>query len=194
MMDNTGVVVADRGLGIQLASGRWFYFSDPQPEDVSIVDIASSLSKLARFTGHTTEFYSVAQHCDLVSRLVPERLALAALLHDATEAYIGDVSRPLKHLMDELAPGMLRDLENRIHAAINQKFGIELAEADVALIKHADNVALATEKRDLMVGETTWPGMPEPLHIKIEALGPSAAHQMFMNRFISLTHWRKLER
>lgn len=182
-MDKTGVVDHGIGPGIQVRSGGWLWFLDPRPEDIVLSDIAGALSKLCRYTGHTTEFYSVAQHSVMASKLVPKRLALAALLHDAAEAYIGDVSRPLKTLFETKAPGVLREIENRIHSAVNEAFGIRLNASDKSIIKAADNVALATEKRDLLPGDTIWPGMPEPLEQQIEPLEPHKAEAQFMRRY-----------
>ncbi len=81
-----------RGDWIQVRSGRKFHPLDPRPEDVDINDIAHALSNLCRFTGHCTDFYSVAQHSVIASQIVPPASALAALLHDASEAYMGDIS------------------------------------------------------------------------------------------------------
>lgn len=186
-MDKTGVVADElKGLGIQLYSGGWLWFDDPAPDDILIEDIAGALSKLCRYTGHTTSFYSVAQHSVLVSRIVPERLAFPALMHDATEAYIGDMSRPLKHLVLERAGDVLRALENSLHEAINKKFGVFLEPEDVGIIKAADNVALATEKRDLLRGTTEWPNMPDPLDQTINPWSPIQSEAAFLGRFYEL--------
>ena len=182
-MDKTGVVTAERGLAIQVGSGGYFHFEDPRPEEVHLSDIAAALSKITRYTGHTTEFYSVAQHSVLVSKLVPRHLALAGLLHDATEAYIGDINRPLKMLLDEKAPGVLRFIENRIHDAVSLRFNLFVTPEDHVALKHADNVALATEKRDLLYGDTEWPGMPDPMDQEIVPLAPHQAETQFLRRF-----------
>jgi hypothetical protein len=89
----------DRGIPMQLLSGKAFYVTDPKPEDIDILDIAHSLSMQCRYNGHTKGFYSVAEHSVLVANLVPPRLRLQALLHDASEAYVGDVIRPIKRLL-----------------------------------------------------------------------------------------------
>lgn len=183
-MDTTGNVVDElKGLGIQLANGGWLWFDDPQPDDIKIEDIASALSKICRYTGHCNKFYSVAQHSVMVSQLVPFRLAMAGLLHDATEAYIGDMSRPLKQLVRERAGDVMRDLENGLHKAISGKFNIYLTDEDISFIKWADNTALATEKRDLLPEAGDWPGLPDPVVGRIEPLGPEEAEIEFMNRY-----------
>src|SRR5690554_7094997 len=83
---------------IQTYTGRRFYPLDPNPADVCIEDIAHALSRITRFNAHiNAEWYSVAEHSVHVSRIVPPEYALAGLLHDASEAYIADVSRPVKH-------------------------------------------------------------------------------------------------
>lgn len=82
---------------IQTFSGRQFFPLEPRVEDVCIEDIAHGLSNLCRYAGHCECFYSVAQHCLLVSRVVPREHALRGLLHDASEAYLIDVPRPIKH-------------------------------------------------------------------------------------------------
>jgi hypothetical protein len=79
-------------------SGAEFSLIDPQPDQVRIGDIAHSLSQLCRFVGATRSFYSVAQHCVLVSDHCPPEYAFAGLMHDAAEAYCLDMPRPLKYL------------------------------------------------------------------------------------------------
>lgn len=110
---------------------------------VLIDDISHALANICRFGGHTREFYSVAQHCVLASNIVPEQDALWALLHDAAEAYVGDMTRPLK----ELLPGF-KEIEKRVERELFDIFGLQ-GEMP-ASVKHADLVLLATERRDLM--------------------------------------------
>lgn len=85
-----------RGEWILTFSGERFYPFSPAPEEVKTKDIAHALANICRFNGHTRGFYSVAAHSVHVSRLVPPEFALEALLHDAAEAYVGDMVRPLK--------------------------------------------------------------------------------------------------
>jgi hypothetical protein len=93
---------------------------------------------------------SVAQHSCLVAQALPVRLRLAGLLHDAAEAYTGDWSSPLKVLIRLEAPGLLEKIHGRVERAVEERFGLQLTEADHARIKRADLTLLATEKRDLM--------------------------------------------
>lgn len=124
-------------------SGNRFYPLAPRIDRVAIEDIAHGLAYQCRFNGQTREFYSVAQHSLIVASLVPAPLRLAALLHDAAEAYLGDMVKPLKVLLPEFSA-----LEERVTAIIADTFSIDFS--DYAPIKRADLIALATEKRDLM--------------------------------------------
>src|SRR5579885_2784587 len=85
---------------IQTYCGVAFYPLDPRPEEILIEDIAHALSMLCRFTGHVKRFYSVAQHCVYVSHRCDPKDALWGLLHDAAEAYLNDISRPVKSLRE----------------------------------------------------------------------------------------------
>lgn len=82
---------------IQTFLGKPFWPLSPRPEDIDIRDIAHALAMTCRFTGHSQKFYSVAEHSVRVSRIVPAQFALHGLLHDASEAYLCDLSRPIKH-------------------------------------------------------------------------------------------------
>lgn len=110
-----------KGDYITTISGRKFWPLDPHPEDVDIHDIAWALSRICRFGGHTNSHYSVATHCTAVSLLVPEEDALWGLLHDASEAYVGDMVRPLKDGMDAY-----KQVENRVELVIANAFGLPL--------------------------------------------------------------------
>ena len=107
---------------IETYSGKWFDILNPQPEMIDIESIAHATSMVCRFSGHTRHHYSVAQHSWLGSYLVPRENALEFLLHDASEAYIGDMSRPLKHCTE--AGKHYREVEARITAVIREVFGL----------------------------------------------------------------------
>ena len=171
-------------------NGRQAYPLHLKVEDVLITDIAHSLSRLARFQGHfLPEHYSVAEHSVLVSHLVPKRLAFHGLMHDAAEAYCGDVITPIKQM-----PGMAayRAMERRVQEVIREKFGMaRLSLVDAMKLRRADMVALLTEKRDLIVPH------PWPWDVEKEGLKPStiwncpclSAHEakaMFLSRFYEL--------
>lgn len=127
---------------IQTASGRAFSFVDIRPESICIEDIAHALAHLCRYTGHSPHHYSIAEHSIRVSMEVPRQYALEALLHDASEYALGDVSSPLKQL-PEMAG--YRVIENRVQNAINSRFGIRPTEDSHAAIKQADYNLLAVE-------------------------------------------------
>lgn len=117
-------------------SGIQFDLENPTPDMVCIEDIAHALSQMCRFNGHTDRFYSVAEHSLNVCGVVEGKFKLDALLHDATEAYIPDVTRPLKHMLP-----IFSDVESKIAAVISEKFGIlfptpkEVKEADARMLK-----------------------------------------------------------
>jgi len=99
-------------------SGKFVNLADPQPETICIEDIAHHLAHINRFTGATFQGYSVASHSLYVSDLVAPEFKLIALMHDATEAYLGDISSPLKSILPEY-----KVIEARMHKAIADKMG-----------------------------------------------------------------------
>lgn len=147
---------------IQTASGKLFYPLDPRAEEVCIYDIAHALSQCARWTGHTREFYSVAQHACVVASLVAytaPHLALAALHHDSAEAYLADICSPTKQflwLRYENHAGVeqmesFSSVEDRVEHAILKALSIETPDQDGrAAIKTADRAALRWEAENLM--------------------------------------------
>lgn len=164
-------------------TGRRFDLIDPKPHDIDPEDIAHALSNLCRFTGHTREFYSVAQHCVLVSCLVSREHMLSALLHDATEAYVNDIASPIKVQL-----AVYRAMEARVWLAVADRFNIDRRLP--AEVKHADRVALAMEKRDLMPEHPDpWPVLAgiTPAPMRVIPLQPASARQVWLSTFSRLT-------
>lgn len=181
--------------------GRKVDLINPTAAMIDPTDIAHSLSMQCRFNGHTRSFYSVAQHCYLVADLVPHEEQLAGLLHDATEAYVGDMVRPLKEGMREFYDAhqlvsLFDEVEQRIWLAICDRFDVDPALP--ASVKHADLVALATEKRDLMPEHPEpWPCLEgiEPIAQFIDPWQPNAAAIHYHHRLLQLmatTHRARL--
>lgn len=166
---------------MQTWSGRCYYPHDPRPEDIYIDDIAHHLSMLCRFTGAVSRFYSVAEHCFHVSKLVPQEHALVGLLHDAPEAYLNDLNRPLKVGL----PGYKR-IEGVNWLAICEKFDLPI-EMDPC-IKEADELVYFIEQRALMP-PLVLPACP-PVLPDIGVIGwPQAfAKQRFYDRYMEITH------
>jgi hypothetical protein len=166
---------------IQTWTGRVFRPLDPAPASIDIHDIAHSLALQCRFNGHCRAFYSVAEHSVRVSHAVPTEHALWGLLHDATEAYLSDLPRPIKSQL----PGY-RAAEDRLMAALAAHFGLPWPMP--AAVHAADNALLATEQRDLMVPAPAPWGIPAaPLPERIEPLPWEAAERAFLDRFAELT-------
>lgn len=168
---------------MQTYTGRQFWPLDPRPEEIEIEDIAHAIANQCRFAGHCRVFYSVAQHSVLVSLLAGEhdRMAMrAALLHDASEAYVVDVPRPLKRFLPNYA-----EIEDRVMRAIEVRFDLETGILEHPSIKHWDEVMLATEARDIMGGETggKWSLRAAPDCEKIEPWNPERAENEFLRRF-----------
>jgi hypothetical protein len=132
---------------IMLASGALFDLLDPAASAFTLHDIAHGLGRVCRFAGHTNRFYSVAEHCVHVARIVPVELGRAALLHDASEAFIGDVTRPLKALLPDY-----QRIENNIEDAIARRFlpGFDGNAFKAPAIKAADMAMCMVEARALM--------------------------------------------
>lgn len=171
-----------RGSAMQTYGGNRFYIEDPRVEEVDIRDIAHSLSLINRYNGHCLFPYSVAQHSLLVSSIVPREHALQGLLHDAAEAYVGDMTRPMKKIMEQ---SDYKKIEQKVFSVIAQKFNIpdELHES----VKAADNIAVATEKRDVMyLSKGIFTKLPPPLENKIFYMNWRVATSCFLYRFEEL--------
>jgi hypothetical protein len=177
---------------IQTYTGRKFYPLDPDPANIDVRDIAHALSNQCRFSGHTTRFYSVAEHSVLVSRVLQRRGAaseavLWGLLHDATEAYLVDLPRPLKH--DPEFGAAYRRFEHVLNLAVAERFGLPEYVPDS--VHQADNDLLLTEKRDLLgpSPDLWYVGPGEPIeHLSLQ-FGPTprGAELLFLRRYTELT-------
>ena len=168
---------------IQTHSGRRFNPTKPNPEAIVIQDVAHALSMQCRFSGHCREFYSVAQHSVLVSYVCDSNDALWGLMHDASEAYLVDVPRPLKRSGTFQA---YIDFETGMQKAICKRFALPVKEP--TSVKKADTILLATEARDLMSPlHSDWQQPVDPLPFIIEPWDHNRAKDMFMKRFFELT-------
>ena len=161
---------------IVLSNGEKHEFCKKFIPDVST--IAFALSHINRYTGHVGS-YSVAQHSVIVSRMLPDDLKLAGLLHDATEAYLGDVSSPLKALLPEY-----KKIEAFYHSVIDDYFGIDTGHP---LIKEADLRTLITEAKSFGIWCDEFP-KADPYDFKIEPVMPSVAFSDFMREYNMLTN------
>ena len=138
-------------------SGRHFWPLDPWPEEVTLEDITHALSNICRFNGHTNRFYSVAEHSLNVAWLLKRRgaspkIILYGLLHDAAEAYVCDIPRPLKRFLEGY-----KDIENEVMLAIYGALKLmEPAPYQKAMIDIADNYILALEAKELMRKTEGW--------------------------------------
>ena len=182
-------------------TGRVFDLLNPKPEMVCIEDIAHSLAYQCRYNGHCKFFYSVAQHCVLMAenKDLPGD-PLQKLLHDAAEAYIGDLVRPWKNILLVNFPQLssmysaesvisVKSFENSIQIVIGEALGIDLTHS--AEVKKADNIMMATEIRDLM------PDMPSDHDWGVDLRNtvegpvifpwtPKYAEQLFLDCYLEL--------
>lgn len=176
------------GNWMQTYTGKAFYPLDPRPEDIDVRDIAHALSNICRYGGHVQQFYSVAEHCVLMSRALrreghSREVQLAALLHDATEAYVGDMIRPLKRMLPAYS-----EAEGKVAAALEEWSGINLVITDPA-VHDADMRICVNEKNELM-----WPAPQpwdtddlDPLPVTVYCWMPLKAERKYLDRFQELT-------
>lgn len=189
---------------IQTFSGEVFDLLNPDPKRIRILDIATHLSRICRFIGASRYFYSVAQHSVIVSYAVPTAYAARGLLHDAHEAYVGDVTSPLKRAMRafpfqtinvaqssrSLTISSFDSVEGQVERAVHERFSISRTDIGAAnTVYEADMRALATEHRDLFPPDSPpWPRLEgfEPFEERIIAIGPDDARDLFLTRCAEL--------
>ncbi len=174
-----------RGI-ITTHSGLNFNLEAPTQDSICIEDIAHHLGHLCRFTGAIDRFYSVAEHSVWVSHMVPKHFALLGLLHDGTEAYLGDVSKPLKELLPHY-----QKLEGIVWNAIATKFN-EFHYLPFS-VKYADKQAYVRERFELF---SSRPGTDDGLHPKydgimipdrpLDSVPPGDGKYLFMRRYAEI--------
>lgn len=163
---------------VQTYTGRRFFPLDPDKNEICIEDIANALGKICRYNGHTSKFYSVAEHSVYVSQNVSEKNAMWGLLHDAAEAYLGDVVSPIKPFLNGY-----REYEENLMACIAEKFDLcwpmpkEVKQADVAIIGDESFQVMGLKP-------TTWSQtILPPLGIEIVGLDWEASTELFLKRY-----------
>lgn len=157
---------------------------EPTQEMVGIDVLAHVLSQQCRFAGHTNKFYSVAQHCVMVSVMCEEEDAMWGLLHDASEALIVDVPRPLKR---HESFKFYMETEQKIMDVVCARYGLQLTMPES--VKAADDLALALEFRDLMhypmreiIADSIF-NCDLKQFTEINPLFPTDAKRVFLERF-----------
>lgn len=170
---------------VRTVTGKSLDLLDPQPDQIEIEDIAHHLAQLNRYNGGCPFPFSVAQHSLLVAKVLPPHLRLYGLLHDAAEAYLGDLVSPAKRI--PALGAVFKPLELRVQRAIFARFGLD-PDVDYAPIKAADDVIQAVEMARL----NRWPDLveldqlPEPGSIEITEQPWKAVKQEFSAMFDSL--------
>jgi uncharacterized protein len=186
--DCAGVFLSEdkKSSWLQTYSGQRVSVAEPSPDNISIQDIATAISKQCRFNGHCSEFYSVAEHCVRGSKLAEKhfgkKVAKEFLMHDATEAYLGDLIKPVKVTMP-----FFQQVEEVFWKAIAKKFGLLVEQSEEC--HYLDKIMVTWEKRDLLPFSEHWPRLPDIEVFNLERLNPwnwRKAETRYLQRFTEL--------
>jgi uncharacterized protein len=162
---------------MQTYTGKQFFPVDPREEDVCIEDIAHALSMLCRYGGHCLRFYSVAEHCVHAASLAPKELKLVSLLHDASEAYLCDIIRPLKCFLSDYIK-----LEQKLEVIICRRFSIPYPFPKE--VKRLDDAMLTAEKKQNMERPPEkWYLSEDAANVKLQYWLPEEAEHEFLKAF-----------
>jgi hypothetical protein len=180
---------------IQTYTGKIVYLFEPKSEDIDIVDIAHALALQCRYGGNCRTFYSVAEHSVRMSRImfdVMPHLALTALLHDASEAYVQDVVQPMKHAMNAVGSRFYVFAEAAYEKLISEVFDLYYPVPEE--IKLLDRMMGATERRDLHDSqEHDWNLDTKPLSTRIDPWAWQTAERAFLLEYQRLDVAKKEE-
>lgn len=180
-MENLYHDVHDNKVGVfNTRSGLLVDLNNPTVDMICAEDIAHALGNICRFGGHTDVNYSVLEHSFLVAALAPYHLFLEAILHDGTEAYLGDVIKPLKNILGSV----YTDLESKFEDLIIEKYG--LIRENLQAIKKFDREALELEHRAFILGDLeAWAKIK--VLVRERSGGRYFVHQ-FRHNFIKLVN------
>jgi len=164
---------------MRMRSGGFFDLANPRASDVRLSDIACGLSRICRFAGQTRLWYSVAEHSVHAARLAQKRgydagFVRAVLLHDAAEAYVGDVIRPLRRMLPRH-----EEIERRVQAAIFERFGVDIGLLDDPRLRAIDDGLLVAEYAYLLGADGVQPG-PEFLDVLLSCWHLKDARDEFL--------------
>jgi hypothetical protein len=169
---------------IQTYSGERFDYNLLSP--IKMEDIAWSISHTCRYNGHSRRFYSVAEHCVHVSNAVDPEYALAGLLHDAAEAYVGDLPYPLKVYLRSIGQTAFDEMEEQIHKAIFEMH--DLPWPMPPQVKEIDKNMLAVEAPALLGKlQPGWDMGDNPPPVSLRYWSPRMAYSQYMARYKALT-------
>lgn len=161
-------------------TGKKFHPFDPRPEEIDIEDIAHALSMTCRYSGHCMRFLSVAEHSVHISNRASRANALWGLLHDASEAYLTDIPRPIKYEMTDY-----QDLETRVQSVICERFGLspempkEIHQLDLAALKVEFDDNMAVVPVDLPFSPLSFP-------VRYQYWNTAQAEEKFLETFYNL--------
>jgi hypothetical protein len=168
---------------IETGSGIAFHFLNPKTKEVIIDDVCGSLSKQCRYTGHTKKFYSVAEHCchlydyALATKEYSVQELRTILQHDASEAYLTDIARPIKaHIPD------YKKLEVKIETVLAEKFDLLYPYPD--WVRELDTRILMDERAQAMEpSNNVWGVVADPLEVELQFWDPPTAYKAYKSRF-----------
>lgn len=188
-----GVAFGCVGNTIRLRSGNYFDLSEPKQDQFTIEDVAGALSKICRFGGQIDRFYSVAEHSVLCMKVAESdglsfNDRFACLMHDATEAFVGDCVKPLKMMLRDFD-----EIESRVERVIEAKFGIDFCGAKSS-VRKIDHEMLIAERRALFsVDDVQWAGESTVRRIKplISCMPPDQAEDEFLHEAIKMIQAKK---
>ena len=164
------------GNWIETYSGNRFYPMDPHDDEIDIYDIAHSLSLQCRYNGHCPKFYSVAEHSVYVARELQPSMMLAGLLHDAAEAYLSDIPRPIKRMLP-----VYKEAEEKIETCVNRLFKVDILAPEIRV---ADDTIMATEIKQFgMNKRNDWTLAASPCDRVIAYLSPLEAEAEFIGLY-----------
>jgi len=169
---------------MRTASGTSFDFINPKIEQVNIEDVSHYLSNLCRFNGATNKFYSVAQHSVIVSKMVPEKFMYEGLMHDAAEAYLGDIITPFKRLLQRIS--FFSIITERVEKTVAIALGAHYPEDKI--VKTADTILKSIEAKQFKVHlDYELPEYKNTTNEHIEALSQEDSKKLFLERFYELS-------